>query len=101
MTATELIAQLATALFAGGGAWLAVREIAKQIGETRRERIRQQGETERLTIARAMPLPAADSAPAQKAESAPAQKAESAPAQKAESALAQKKARKRPARGAA
>jgi len=37
--------------------WLAVREIAKQVGETRRERIRQQAATVRLTIVHVMPLP--------------------------------------------
>ncbi|MET8149378.1 hypothetical protein ACIBSW_34495 [Actinoplanes sp. NPDC049668] len=63
MTAFDLVAQIVTALFAGGGMWLAVREIAKQVGETKRARIREQGQTERLTIAHVMPLPMGESRP--------------------------------------
>jgi hypothetical protein len=55
--APDDLVQLITALCAGGGLWLAVREIAKQVGETRRERIRQDAETERMTIMHVMPLP--------------------------------------------
>jgi len=35
MTAVELLGQMAAGGFFGGGLWLAVREIAKQVGETR------------------------------------------------------------------
>ncbi|GIM98227.1 hypothetical protein [Paractinoplanes toevensis] len=49
MAADDLV-QIITALCAGGGLWLAIREIAKRWGETKRERIRQDAETERLTI---------------------------------------------------
>lgn len=56
MTAADL-APIITGLLTGGGVWLAVREIAKQVGETKRERIRQQAETERWTIEHVMPLP--------------------------------------------
>jgi hypothetical protein len=56
VTAFDLVTQLATGLFAGGGIWLTVREIAKQVGETKRTRIREEGQTERLTIERVMPL---------------------------------------------
>jgi hypothetical protein len=59
----DLVGHLATVLFASGGGWLAVREIAKQVGETKREHIRQDAETMRLTIARVMPLPEAMSRP--------------------------------------
>jgi hypothetical protein len=49
MTA-DLVEHLATALFAGGGLWLAVREIAKQVGETRRTRIKEEALTERRML---------------------------------------------------
>jgi hypothetical protein len=39
--APDDLVQIFTALCGGGGLWLAVREVAKQVGETRRERIRQ------------------------------------------------------------
>jgi hypothetical protein len=44
------------ALLGGGGLWFAVREIARQVGETTRTRIRDGGETRRLTIMNVMPL---------------------------------------------
>ncbi|MEU4427135.1 hypothetical protein AB0F81_41475 [Actinoplanes sp. NPDC024001] len=55
--APDDLVQIITALCASGGLWLAVREIAKQVGETRRERIRQRGETERVTIMNVLSLP--------------------------------------------
>ncbi|MFC4040327.1 hypothetical protein ACFO1B_17990 [Dactylosporangium siamense] len=62
MTAADLT-PLVIALFGGGGLWLAVREIAKQVGETKREKIRQEEETRRLTIAHVLPLPGGGGAP--------------------------------------
>lgn len=56
MTAADLT-PMVIALFGGGGLWLAVREIARQVGETRRERIRQDAQTQRTTIAHVLPLP--------------------------------------------
>ena len=65
MTAADLV-HIITALCASGGVWLAVREIAKQVGETKRERIRQQAATERLTIEHVMPLQENVSRPSEK-----------------------------------
>ena len=60
LASTDLVYVVATVagpLLVGGGLWLTVREIAKQIGETRRERIRQEAETQRLTIWGVLGLP--------------------------------------------
>ncbi|MET7422074.1 hypothetical protein [Dactylosporangium sp. NPDC005555] len=62
MTAADAT-HIVIALFSGGGVWLLGREIAKQWGETRRERIRQDAETQRLTIVHVLPLPGAVSQP--------------------------------------
>jgi len=56
VTAADL-APIFAALLGGGGLWLAVREIARQVGETKRTRIREEEETRRLTIIHVMPLP--------------------------------------------
>jgi hypothetical protein len=49
------LTSVALALFGGGSVWLFGREIARQVGETKREKIRQDAETMRLTIACATP----------------------------------------------
>src|SRR4051812_1631235 len=53
MTAADLV-HVGIALFGGGGAWLLGREIARQVGETKREKIRQDAETTRLAIKQTM-----------------------------------------------
>jgi hypothetical protein len=62
MTAAN-VTQWILALFGGGGAALLGREIARQIGETRRTRIREEEQTRRLTIEHVMPLPDETSRP--------------------------------------
>ncbi|MFF5293063.1 hypothetical protein [Paractinoplanes globisporus] len=49
MTAAVL-GSIITALCAGGGVWLAVREIAKQWGETKRTQIKEAALTERRML---------------------------------------------------
>lgn len=56
VTAADITTWVAV-LFGGGGLWLAVREIAKQIGETKRARINADKEIATAVIARKYPLP--------------------------------------------
>src|SRR5687767_4704228 len=44
-------------LVVGGGLWMTVATIAKQVGETKRERIRQEAETQRLVIRGVLKVP--------------------------------------------
>ena len=54
------------AVLCGGGMWLAVREIAKQIGETSRTRIKERALTERRMLELVMAQASEESLPDEK-----------------------------------